>query len=94
MNFPQPPTGASNPAQSVSRCVTGLPIVRVMAAQKKTQDTAGASTRFGWCHWHQGPSGTAVLIQVIEQGSGPGYALYACAPCREQRGLVAFDAAS
>ncbi|HBF83980.1 MAG TPA: hypothetical protein DD420_29865 [Streptomyces sp.] len=45
----------------------------------------------GWCHWHKGSSGTAVLIRVIEQGSGPGAALYACAPCREQRGLVPFD---
>ncbi len=41
----------------------------------------------GWCHWHAGPSGTAVLIEVVEQGSGPGHARYACAPCREQRGL-------
>ncbi|MGW3165850.1 hypothetical protein ACWC9Q_23825 [Streptomyces sp. NPDC001142] len=40
---------------------------------------------FGWCHWHKGPSGTAVLVDVIEQGSGPGIGLYACAPCREQR---------
>ncbi len=46
------------------------------------------SPRSGWCHWHKGPSGTAVLVQVIEQNSGPGAALYACAPCREQRGLV------
>lgn len=43
---------------------------------------------FGWCHWHKGPSGTAVLVTIIEQGSGPGAGLYACAPCREQRGLV------
>lgn len=41
-----------------------------------------------WCHWHKGPSETAVLIRVIEQASGPGVALYACAPCREQRRLV------
>jgi len=45
---------------------------------------------FGWCHWHKGPSGTAVLIRVIEQGSGPGATLYACAPCREQRSLAPF----
>ncbi|MEU2094388.1 hypothetical protein ABZ741_39155 [Streptomyces globisporus] len=43
---------------------------------------------FGWCHWHKGPSGTAVLIRIIEQGSGPGAMLYACAPCREQRRLA------
>ncbi|WP_322984645.1 hypothetical protein [Streptomyces sp. S584] len=46
---------------------------------------------FGWCHWHKGPSGTAVLISVIEQQSGPGFALYACQPCRETLRLVADD---
>ncbi|MFI9627582.1 hypothetical protein [Streptomyces sp. NPDC052042] len=45
----------------------------------------------GWCHWHKGPSGTAVLVSIIEQGSGPGTALYACAPCREQRRLRPYD---
>ncbi|MFB7916641.1 hypothetical protein [Streptomyces sp. NPDC056061] len=44
-----------------------------------------------WCHWHEGPSGTAVLIEIIEQGSGPGHARYTCAPCREQRRLVPYD---
>lgn len=42
----------------------------------------------GWCHWHSGPSMTAVLITTIEGASGPGFGQYACAPCREQRGLV------
>ncbi|MEU2251154.1 hypothetical protein [Streptomyces sp. NPDC019224] len=55
-----------------------------MASQTNTSQTANV----GWCHWHKGPSGTAVLVHVIEQGSGPGVRLYACAPCREQRGLV------
>lgn len=50
-----------------------------------------AASAFGYCHWHKGPSGTAVLIRIIEQGSGPGAALYACAPCREQRRLVPVD---
>lgn len=40
-----------------------------------------------WCHWHKGESGTALLVRVTEQASGPGAGLYACAPCREQRGL-------
>ncbi|KOG84487.1 hypothetical protein ACZ90_02555 [Streptomyces albus subsp. albus] len=53
--------------------------------------TATAGPTFGWCHWHEGPSGTAVMVRVVEQGSGPGAALYACAPCREQRGLVPFS---
>lgn len=44
----------------------------------------------GWCHWHKGPSWTAVLIEIVEQGSGPGAALYACAPCREQRRLIPY----
>lgn len=54
--------------------------------------TTPASTEpgYGWCNWHKGPSSTAVLISFIEQGSGPGAALYACAPCREQRRLVPF----
>lgn len=40
----------------------------------------------GWCHWHKGPSGTAVLIEIAERG--PTAHQFACAPCREQRGLV------
>ncbi|MET8478179.1 hypothetical protein ABZV68_13350 [Streptomyces clavifer] len=58
----------------------------------ETTDTPPTSTGpgYGWCHWHEGGSGTAVLVRVIEQGSGPGATLYACAPCREQRGLVPF----
>ncbi|MEU3792013.1 hypothetical protein AB0F07_19735 [Streptomyces fructofermentans] len=42
----------------------------------------------GWCHWHEGPSGTALLVGAHERNSGPPFALYACAPCREQRGLI------
>lgn len=42
-----------------------------------------------WCHWHRGPSATARVIQAIERMSGPPYPQLACAPCREQRGLVA-----
>ncbi|MFF8912018.1 hypothetical protein ACF08M_01515 [Streptomyces sp. NPDC015032] len=41
----------------------------------------------GWCDWHKGPSGTAVPIDVISEGSGTATPRYACAPCREQRGL-------
>lgn len=39
----------------------------------------------GWCNWHDGPSGTALILQWGD--SGPPNPLYACAPCREQRGL-------
>lgn len=28
------------------------------------------------------------MVDIVEQNSGPGVALYACAPCREQRGLT------
>lgn len=45
-------------------------------------------TRADWCHWHQGASETAVLVDAIERNSAPPTPLYACAPCREQRGLV------
>ncbi|MEV8031374.1 hypothetical protein [Streptomyces sp. NPDC086182] len=41
-----------------------------------------------WCHWHKGPSQTAVLVDAIEKNSAPPVPLYACAPCREQRGLI------
>lgn len=41
-----------------------------------------------WCHWHEGPSETAVLVDAIERNSAPPVPLYACAPCREQRGLT------
>ncbi|MGW8988320.1 hypothetical protein ACWGRF_00070 [Streptomyces zhihengii] len=41
----------------------------------------------GWCHWHDGPSSTSQFVRVQERQSGPPLALYACAPCREQRDL-------
>lgn len=41
-----------------------------------------------WCHWHAGPSETAVLVDAIEKNSAPPVPLYACAPCREQRSLI------
>ncbi|MFD1659994.1 hypothetical protein ACFSL4_17775 [Streptomyces caeni] len=47
-------------------------------------------TAYGWCSWHQGYSGGVRLIQVVEQGSGPGGHVFACASCRELHGLVPF----
>ncbi|MVO86649.1 hypothetical protein GPA10_18265 [Streptomyces sp. p1417] len=41
-----------------------------------------------WCHYHKGPSATAVMVDFIERASAAPVGLYACAPCREQRGLV------
>jgi hypothetical protein len=45
---------------------------------------------YGWCHWHKGTSGTAVLIGVVEEQNGTEHRQYACAPCREQRRLVPY----
>jgi hypothetical protein len=66
-----------------------LPTVRVMAAETKSAEARTGPTTFDWCYWHKGPSGTAKVVQIIERPSGPPYPLRACAPCREQRGLVA-----
>lgn len=55
-----------------------------------TDPTATAAD--GWCHWHEGPSGTARLIRTTEQTSGPGRQMYACAPCREFHRLPTTEA--
>jgi hypothetical protein len=41
-----------------------------------------------WCHWHRGYTDTGRLINVEEQGSGPGGHVYACAPCRTKHRLT------
>lgn len=46
------------------------------------------TTGHGWCSWHNGMSRTIRLIQVQEEGSGPGGSLFACAPCRKIHDLV------
>lgn len=48
-----------------------------------SQDTE--STRaLAYCSWHQGYSDTTRLVQMTDQGSGPGApGLFACADCRE-----------
>lgn len=54
-----------------------------------TQDAAGPPrTSFAYCSWHEAYSRSAVLVQIIEQGSGPGAGLYACANCRAQHHLT------
>jgi len=40
-------------------------------------------TAFGWCSWHRGNADGIRLITGVEQGSGPGANLFACAPCRD-----------
>ncbi|MGW2040501.1 hypothetical protein [Streptomyces virginiae] len=49
---------------------------------------AGAGTSpVNWCHWHVGSSSTARPVRFAGRRCGPPVLLYACAPCREQRGL-------
>ncbi|WP_405808167.1 hypothetical protein OG729_25075 [Streptomyces sp. NBC_00210] len=49
----------------------------------------------GFCHLHGSMSETAEVIQVVERPSGAApYALSACAPCREERGLKVLAVAS
>ncbi|WP_406470136.1 hypothetical protein OH738_29400 [Streptomyces hirsutus] len=58
-----------------------------------TQDTAageGTPTGYGYCSWHQRFAADVRLIDVIEQGSGPGHVHYACPPCRTAHGLVPY----
>ncbi|MFR0359077.1 hypothetical protein [Streptomyces sediminimaris] len=57
---------------------------------QRTDTTTGTDTPRSWAHcaWHGGMSDTARLVRIIEQGSGPGAALFACAPCREVYRLV------
>lgn len=44
---------------------------------------------FAYCAWHQGHSRSARLVQLADQGSGPGApGLHACASCREAYGLI------
>ncbi|MGM9380359.1 hypothetical protein [Streptomyces antibioticus] len=47
-------------------------------------------TPSGWCHWHQGHADGIRLINVIEQGSGPGATQSACPPCISAHGLTLF----
>ncbi|MFD8845498.1 hypothetical protein [Streptomyces pseudogriseolus] len=55
------------------------------------EDTAATDRRsFGWCAWHKGHAGGVRLIEVIEQGSGPGGAQFACEPCRTAYGLTPY----
>lgn len=51
------------------------------------QPTPGS---YGYCAWHQAFASGVRLIQVQEQGSGPGGGAFACRPCRESYGLVPF----
>ncbi|MFJ9536622.1 hypothetical protein ACIRPX_05125 [Streptomyces sp. NPDC101225] len=48
-----------------------------------TPATPASPREWAHCAWHGAMSDTARLVQIIEQGSGPGANLFACAPCRE-----------
>lgn len=50
--------------------------------------SAGAPSSFAWCSWHDEFSSTCRLVSIIEQGSGCGGGVFACAPCRAQHKLV------
>lgn len=51
----------------------------------ETETGTGSQT---WCHWHGGYTDTGRLITAEEQGSGPGFHRYACAPCRTKHRLT------
>lgn len=56
--------------------------------QEEPEQQPEAPRTFAWCAWHKEFSGTARLVRVIEQGSGPGHGMFACADCRKRFGLV------
>jgi hypothetical protein len=47
-----------------------------------------AHSAYAWCSYHDDFADTCRLVQIIEQGSGPGGGLFACAPCRATHRLV------
>jgi hypothetical protein len=61
-----------------------------MAEPTHTPDTSNTHGSYGYCAWHQAHASGVRLIQVQEQGSGPGGGAFACRPCRESYGLVPF----
>lgn len=53
-----------------------------------TQRVSQRAGTQGWCHWHEGPSHTAVMVDAVERRGDSPLPLYACALCCEQRGLI------
>lgn len=51
----------------------GLLTVVLMTTGTRPSGATDAGPPGTWCHWHKGPSMTAVLIDAVEQTSGPGY---------------------
>ncbi|NJP72173.1 hypothetical protein [Streptomyces sp. C1-2] len=58
-----------------------------MAESTTSEGAADSAHCFAFCSWHREFSSSAVLARIIEQQSGPGVGMYACAPCREKHGL-------
>lgn len=61
-----------------------------MADTTHTPDTPNTPTAYGYCAWHRGSAEGVRLIEVHEQGSGPGGGVFACPPCMEAHRLVPF----
>ncbi|WP_105968364.1 hypothetical protein [Streptomyces geranii] len=61
-----------------------------MSESTHTPDTSNTHGSYGYCAWHQAFASGVRLIQVQEQGSGPGGGAFACRPCRESYDLVPF----
>lgn len=59
-----------------------------MTENTSTAPPSNRPTAFGYCAWHRGHAEGIRLIQVEEQGSGPGGCLFACPPCRTAHGLI------
>lgn len=57
-----------------------------------TQQTTAEDTPqgYGYCSWHKRFAADVRLIDIIEQGSGPGAVHYACGPCRKQHSLTPY----
>jgi hypothetical protein len=49
-----------------------------------------APVSYSYCSWHLGYSADTRVINVQEQGSGPGGVQFACLPCREKHNLVPY----
>ena len=52
---------------------------------------AGEPVIYGYCTWHCGYSADIRVINVDEQGSGPGGVQSACLPCREKYDLIPYS---
>ncbi|WP_406469042.1 hypothetical protein OH738_18110 [Streptomyces hirsutus] len=61
-----------------------------MTEPTQTETSEGTPRGYGYCSWHHRFAADVRLIDVIEQGSGPGHVHYACPSCRRVHGLVPY----